>query len=111
MIEIGGDKVKVTRVRQDDPAPSSPLNPGLMRVVEDISQKMWPDVPVVPTMGVSTTDSRRFRAAGIPMYGMSGIFVDPERTGVHGLDENVGIKELQDGREFLYKVVKRLASD
>ena len=43
--------------------------PELMRVVEGITADMWPGVPVVPTMGVSTTDSRSFRAAGIPIAG------------------------------------------
>ena len=110
MREIAGPKVKVTRVRQDEPAPSSPLNPDLMKTVDRISGDLWPGVPVVPTMGVSTTDSRRFRAAGVPMYGISGLFVDPEKTGVHGLDENIGVAELLKGREFLYQLIKALAS-
>ncbi|WCM91867.1 M20/M25/M40 family metallo-hydrolase [Acidovorax sp. NCPPB 2350] len=108
--EIGGPKVKVTRVRQDDPAPSSPLNPELMKTVDRISEGLWHGVPVVPTMGVSTTDSRRFRAAGVPMYGVSGLFVDPAKTGVHGLDENIGVAELLKGREFLYQLIKALAT-
>ena len=111
MKEIAGPKVKVTRVRQDDPAPSSPLNPAFLKTVDELSESMWPGVPVVPTMGVSTTDSRRFRAAGIPIYGVSGLFVDPESTGVHGLNENIGVAELHSGREFLYRLVKQLASD
>ena len=61
-------------------------------------------------MGVSTTDSYRFRAAGIPMYGVSGLFVDPEKTGVHGLNENIGVQQLKDGREFMYRLIKGLAS-
>lgn len=59
-------------------------------------------------MGVSTTDSRLFRAVGIPMYGVSGLFVDPATVNAHGLNERIGVKELYDGREFLYQLVKRL---
>ncbi len=29
------------------------------------------------------------RAAGIPMYGVSSLFVDPDNTGVHGLNEHI----------------------
>lgn len=108
--EIAGPKVKVTVQIREEPAPGSPLKPELMKVVEGISGDMWPGVPVVPTMGVSTTDSRRFRAVGIPMYGVSGLFVDPERTGVHALDENIGVAELLKGREFMYRLIKALAS-
>ena len=58
-------------------APGSPLRPDVMNPIETITAQMWPGVPVIPTMGVSTTDSRHFREAGIPMYGVSGLFVDP----------------------------------
>jgi acetylornithine deacetylase/succinyl-diaminopimelate desuccinylase-like protein len=111
MARLAGPKVKVTKVRQDDPAPSSPLNPQLLKAVDEITEALWPGVPVIPTMGVSTTDSRRFRAAGIPMYGVSGLFVEPESTGVHGLNENIGVAELLKGREFMYRLIKRLASE
>ncbi|MEJ8846940.1 M20/M25/M40 family metallo-hydrolase [Variovorax rhizosphaerae] len=109
--EIAGPKVKVSPIELSDSAPASPLNPAFMGVVERISEAMWPGVPVIPTMGVSTTDSYRFRAAGIPMYGVSGLFVDPEKTGVHGLNENIGVQQLKDGREFMYRLIKGLASN
>ena len=109
LVEIAGPKVKVTFKPDGSPAPSSPLIPDVLRTIEATSEEMWPGVPVIPTMGVSTTDSRYLRAAGIPMYGVSGLFVDPSATGVHGLDERIGVKQLYDGREFLYRLVKRLA--
>ena len=46
---------------------------------------------------------------GIPMYGVSGLFVDPNDVGTHGLNEHIGVRELHDGREFLYRLVRRLA--
>jgi acetylornithine deacetylase/succinyl-diaminopimelate desuccinylase-like protein len=108
--ELAGPKVKVRALMHEEGAPSSPLNPELMRVVEGITADMWPGVPVVPTMGVSSTDSRTLRAAGIPMYGVSGLFVDPDATGVHGLNERIGVQQLYDGRRFMYRMIKALAS-
>ena len=108
--ELAGPKVKVKSVVREETAPASPLNPELMRVTERITADMWPGVPLVPTMGVSTTDSRGFRSAGIPMYGISGLFVDPDNTGVHGLNEHIGVKQLYDGREFMYRMIKALAT-
>ena len=105
---LGGDKVKVTVRAESEQAPSSPLRPDVMDAVEALTAQMWPGVPVIPTMGVSTTDSRLFRAVGIPMYGVSGLFVDPATVNAHGLNERIGVKELYDGREFLYQLVKRL---
>jgi acetylornithine deacetylase/succinyl-diaminopimelate desuccinylase-like protein len=109
LVELAGPKVKVTFARESDPAPSSPLRPDVMGPIEATSAELWPGVPVIPTMGVSTTDSRHYRAAGIPMYGVSGLFVDPQDTGVHGLNEHIGVQQLYDGREFLYRLIKRLA--
>lgn len=109
LIELAGPKVKVSVMRESDSAPSSPLRPDVIGPIEAISADMWPGVPVIPTMGVSTTDSRHYREAGIPMYGVSGLFADPQNTGVHGLDEHIGVQQLYDGREFLYRLIKRLA--
>jgi acetylornithine deacetylase/succinyl-diaminopimelate desuccinylase-like protein len=38
------------------------------------------------------------------------LFTDPAKSGVHGRNEQVGVKELYDSKEFLYQLVKRLAS-
>ncbi|HKW83678.1 MAG TPA: M20/M25/M40 family metallo-hydrolase, partial [Burkholderiaceae bacterium] len=109
LTEIAGPKVKVTLTREGETAPGSPLRPEVMAPIEAVSAELWPGVPVIPTMGVSTTDSRHFREVGIPMYGVSGLFVDPVDTGIHGLNEHIGVRQLYDGREFLYRLIKRLA--
>jgi len=107
--EIAGPKLKVTLTREGETAPSSPLRPDVIQPIETVSAELWPGVPVIPTMGVSTTDSRHFREAGIPMYGVSGLFADPVNTGVHGLNERIGVQQLYDGREFMYRLIKKLA--
>jgi acetylornithine deacetylase/succinyl-diaminopimelate desuccinylase-like protein len=88
----------------------SPMNPEVMRAVERISAEMWPEVPVIPTMSTGYTDSRWLRTAGIPAYGVSGLFVDPAKSGTHGLNEQIGVKELYAGKEFLYRLVKALST-
>ena len=102
-------KIKVTPVGKPVLSPPSPLNPEVMAAVEGISGAMWPGIPVIATMSGGYTDSRWLRNAGIPSYGVSGLFSDPGKSGVHGLNEQVGVKELYDSKEFLYRLVKRLA--
>lgn len=41
---------------------------------------------------------------------MSGLFVNPATTRTHGIDENVGVKELTTPESFLYRLVKDLTS-
>jgi acetylornithine deacetylase/succinyl-diaminopimelate desuccinylase-like protein len=60
-------------------------------------------------MSAGYTDSRWLRNAGIPAYGVSGLFSDTGNNGVHGLNEQVGVKELYDSKEFLYRLVKALS--
>jgi acetylornithine deacetylase/succinyl-diaminopimelate desuccinylase-like protein len=107
---IADERVKVIPKGKAVLSPPSPINPEVMRNVEALAAEMWPGVPVIPTMGAGYTDSRWLRNAGIPAYGVSGLFSDPGTNGVHGLNEQVGVKELYDSKEFLYRLVKRLAA-
>jgi len=46
------------------------------------------------------------RRAGIPTYGVSGIFSDVDDNRAHGRDERVGVRDFYEGEEFLYRLVK-----
>jgi len=107
---IADDKVKIVPKGRAVLSPASPINPEVMRAVEALTSEMWPGVPVIPTMSGGYTDSRWLRNAGIPSYGVSGLFTDGASSGVHGLNEHVGVKELFRSKEFLYRLVKTLAA-
>jgi acetylornithine deacetylase/succinyl-diaminopimelate desuccinylase-like protein len=80
-----------------------------MAPVERLTEAMWPGTPVIPTMSTGATDGRFLRNAGIPTYGVSGLFVDATDNRTHGRDERIGITDLDAGREFLHNLVKALA--
>jgi acetylornithine deacetylase/succinyl-diaminopimelate desuccinylase-like protein len=90
-------------------SPPSPIDPQLMETVGRLALEMWPGVPLNATMSAGYTDNRWLRNAGIPTYGISGLFVDPGNSGVHGRNERVAVKAVHDSREFLYRLVKRLS--
>ncbi len=77
--------------------------------VEAVTAQMWPGVPVVPALLVATTDGRYTNNAGIPTYGLSGLFRDPDGSGVHGRNERIRVRSLYEGHDFLYRVVKLYA--
>jgi acetylornithine deacetylase/succinyl-diaminopimelate desuccinylase-like protein len=60
-------------------------------------------------MSPGATDGRYLNAAGVPTYGISGMFHDAEGSHAHGLNERIRVKSLLDGRQFLYTLVKRYA--
>jgi acetylornithine deacetylase/succinyl-diaminopimelate desuccinylase-like protein len=91
------------------PSPPSPLGPEVLGAIEKVTAELWPGVPVVPTMSAGATDSRFFRVAGIPAYGVSGIFSDPNDVRAHGRDERLGVVQFYEGLEFLDRLVRELA--
>ncbi|SRR5258708_4939779 len=106
---IDDPKIAITPLGKPVLSPASPLDPEVMRAVERLTAEMWPGVPVIPTMSTGYTDSRWLRNAGIAAYGVSGLFTDPGKTGVHGLNEQVGVQQLYDSKQFLYRFVKQVA--
>jgi acetylornithine deacetylase/succinyl-diaminopimelate desuccinylase-like protein len=106
---LANDKIRLTPVGEATLAPAPPLSRAILDPVEAVSAQLWPGVPVIPTLLVATTDSRFLNHAGIPAYGLSGLFRDPDGNGVHGLNERIRIRSLYDGHEFLYRVVKAYA--
>lgn len=110
MAEIVADeRVAVHQLLAAPPSPPSPLTPEVVGAVERLTEEMWPGVPVVPVMGIGATDSRHFRQAGVPMYGVSGIFLDVDDIRAHAPDERILVSSYYEGQEFLYRLVRTLA--
>ncbi|HEY4371772.1 MAG TPA: M20/M25/M40 family metallo-hydrolase [Burkholderiales bacterium] len=103
---LADDAIKVTPVGTPTLSPAPPVTAAILDPVEQVAGRMWPGVPVVPVMLVAATDGRFLNNAGIPTYGISGLFRDPDGSGVHGLNERIPVDSLYGGLEFLYRVVK-----
>lgn len=104
---IADPKVSVTLADPPGPqSPAPPLTPKILEPVERIVAEMWPGVPLIPTLSSGATDGRFLNAAGIPTYGISGVFVDPDGNGVHGLNERIRVRSLLDARAFHYRLIK-----
>ncbi|MCA0375255.1 MAG: M20/M25/M40 family metallo-hydrolase [Gemmatimonadetes bacterium] len=100
-------RISATRGDRKDPAPG-PVNAALLAATTQLTKQMFGDIPVIPTMSTGATDGYRLRNAGIPTYGVSGIFSVPGETNAHGRDEKLRIKSFYDGVDFLYQLVKRV---
>lgn len=107
---IGDPQVAVTPITPPYPAPPSPLTPEMLGAVEAVTEEMWPGVPVIPTMSTGITDAYYLRNAGIPVYGISGIFDDINENRAHGQNERVPVQSFFEGQEFLYRLTRRLSS-
>ena len=63
-------------------------------------------MPVVPTMSTGATDALYLRRAGIPVYGVSGLFYAAPNA--HGMNERIEARAFYDGLEFMYRLVRKL---
>jgi acetylornithine deacetylase/succinyl-diaminopimelate desuccinylase-like protein len=90
------------------PSPASPLRDDLLPAIEKVARSYWPDAVVIPQMSAGATDGLYLRNAGIPVFGPSGIEIQPEESRSHGLDERVPVASLYRAREYWYTLVKTL---
>ena len=104
---IGDPKVKVSiREIRNAVSPPPPLDPKVLGPAEKLAAEMWPGVPNVREMSAGATDGSFLTPVGIPTYGISGDFGDPDGDGVHGLNERIRVKVLYDSRDYLYRLMK-----
>jgi acetylornithine deacetylase/succinyl-diaminopimelate desuccinylase-like protein len=103
------DQVNVKIAGEVAKGPASPMRPDILKAVNRVTDTMWPGVPAVPMMVMGATDGLYLRAAGIPTYGVQGLFTDREDVRMHGRDERMRIQSFYEGQTFLYELVKILS--
>ncbi|MFL5354052.1 M20/M25/M40 family metallo-hydrolase [Archangium sp.] len=108
---IGNPKVTVTRVPPIRPlAKPPPLEPKVIGPMEKLAARYFPGVPVIPSMTTGGTDGVFLGAIGIPVYGVPGLWLDPDSNGAHGLNERMEVRALYTGRDYLTELVKTYAN-
>src|SRR4029078_6266516 len=106
---VAGAKVPITINDAHGASPMSPLRDAVLAATRRLTTQFWPGVVTLPYMVMGGTDGRMLRQAGIPTYGIQGIFFDTADIRFHGRDERLGVREFYEGQEFLYRLVKDLA--
>ena len=86
------------------------MRADLLSAVSAVTTELWPGVSAVPMMVMGATDGAYLRAAGIPTYGVQGLFYDRDDIRFHGRDERLKVQSFYEGQTFLYELVKRLSS-
>jgi acetylornithine deacetylase/succinyl-diaminopimelate desuccinylase-like protein len=99
----------LTTVQKFGGAPA-PIEPQLLGAVTDLTGRMWGKIPVIPTMSTGATDGAYLRAAGIPTYGVSGLFMQSGEGNAHGRDEKMRVKSYYEGLDFLDQLVRQVTS-
>jgi acetylornithine deacetylase/succinyl-diaminopimelate desuccinylase-like protein len=107
--QIVGSGVEVKEFGKAMSSDASPLRADVVGAVTRTVRKLHPGVPVVPNQASGATDGLVFRAAGIPTYGVDGLFIRSKDDFSHGLNERIPVDGFYSSLEHWYLLVKDLA--
>jgi acetylornithine deacetylase/succinyl-diaminopimelate desuccinylase-like protein len=97
---------------QTPTADPSPTMTTLYRAMERVVERFYPhDAVVLPFMSRAATDGNYLRSRGMPVYGVPLILREPGESRVHGNDERIAAKSLDDGVELLWQIVLETAGE
>lgn len=84
---------------------------ALYRALQAGSHSLWSDTPVTTYLFQAGTDAGAWRSRGVPVYGIYPypITADDLRR-MHGNDERVSIRSLEQGAELIYRTLVQVES-
>jgi len=97
--------IKISRMAEPLLAQQKPMDPKVVKLVKDTSQKIWPGVPMVISLQTGGTDSLYLLRAGMPVYNTCGLWVDEKELRAHGRDERISAKWFDQGADFMYQLM------
>ncbi len=106
---VADPAIQISLVDEATPSKPAVLRDDVMKATEAIVASMFPGVPVVPVMSTGATDGLFTRNAGIPTFGVDGLFDDIDDVRAHGRDERVGVKQFYEDLEFQYRLITTLS--
>jgi acetylornithine deacetylase/succinyl-diaminopimelate desuccinylase-like protein len=87
-----------------------PLRANVFDAIKNVADKLWPGIPVFPTMATGASDGVYTMAAGLQTYGISGVQQERDDHREHGRDERVSVEGFYKGSDFYYQFLKTLTS-
>src|SRR5262249_46864889 len=106
---IADDKVEVKwTFLEKGEALASQLRNDVFSSVQRVAQRQWPGLKLMPSMETGATDGRFLRAAGISVYGVSGVFIEQGDIRAHGRDERIRVRDFYTAVDFYDQFMKEL---
>ena len=107
---VAGPRVTVTAKNPLFESAATDAQSPVMAAIARVGKGFWPSAELLPVMSAGATDGSRLRNAGIPTYGVTGIFIEHGEDRMHGRDERVAVKSLFDSVEFTYQLMVTLVT-
>ncbi len=90
---------------------SSPAEGEFFEVLSEVARNFHPGVKITTPLLWGFTDCHYFREQGIPCYGFVPFkFSDNDLGGVHGNNEKISLDNVKLGTQFMYELVRKMAT-
>ena len=107
---VADPQIKITaQAARSEANVTPPLTDAIMKPIVAEAAKRWPGVPVIPQLEIGATDASFMTPTGIPTYGFTAMFLDPDGSRFHGLNERIRVRVLYEARDYLYDLVRTYA--
>lgn len=105
---VANKKVTISRIAEPKPSDPSPLRPDVLEALDATLLDIWGSLPIIPTMSTGATDGLYVRNAGIPVYGVGGIFTAETDGNAHGRDERIQLESFNKAVSHWDGLLRRL---
>ncbi len=110
---IGDPAVKIVPLPPSrPPSPASKLDTEMYRVMEQVSNTIYPDAAVLPSMSTGASDQAQLRAKGIQSYGIGPASTESDALDypAHGDVERLAESSLYPFVRYVWNVVTEIAA-
>lgn len=106
---IGNEEAEFELLGDPTESPISELRSDVLKAVSKAVHTRHPGLDIITYMESGGTDGMHFRKAGVPTWGVSGVFMNPNEMFAHGLNERVPIKAFYDALDHWSIIIRELA--
>jgi acetylornithine deacetylase/succinyl-diaminopimelate desuccinylase-like protein len=105
------DALEIELMAEALASPASPINEEVNAAVTKAVHNQHPGIPIIPYMAPYGTDGKVMRLAGMPTYGVMGLFIKPEDEFAHGLNERVQVDVFFGALDYWHDILTYLAGN
>ncbi len=110
LFEVGGNpSLEIRGTAETFEGPVSNLDEEVTAAITDAVHATFGDIPIIPSMAPYATDGLHMRRAGLPTYGVAGLFMRNEDVFAHGLNERVPVKSFYAALDYWHRLLTDLA--
>jgi len=103
------DALEIEVLGEPTSSPVSEMRDDVLSAVAAAVESRYPGTAIVPYMAPYATDGKEVRAAGIPTYGVMGLFMRADEIFAHGLNERVPVRAFYGALEHWHTILTQLA--